>query len=225
MPHINVGVKLVNQALTDVSRRSPAEERALYNLSQGGFPLRGQPNTQIDGESVTGAQDAGRIQTTADPLSNLGVGGTIVTLLVSSFFAARIVCNLTVLLLYGRHAFFDGGLRVEDWKHSILSNGVRLPWYGTLMIGPTILPICAAAVFGAEFVAKHLRSHLAQRSLWAVTTARLLGGTALVALSIWFYSPPNAFPPVHPIPLSALVGGVVLVWRALVTFFRRPYSS
>jgi hypothetical protein len=25
-------------------------------------------------------------------------------------------------LLYGGHAFFDEGLRVEDWKHSILSN-------------------------------------------------------------------------------------------------------
>jgi hypothetical protein len=164
-------------------------------------------------------------RTAADSFSNLGVGGTIVTLLVSSFFAARIVCNLTVLLLYGRHAFFDDGLRVEDWKHSVLSNGVRLPWYGTLMIGPTIIPICAGAALGAELVARRVRNYLAQRSLWAVTAARLFGGTALIALSVWFYSPPHAFPPVHPIPLSALIGGVVLAWRAFATFFRRLRNS
>lgn len=182
-------------------------------------------HNQLGGEAVTGTQAPAQAQLKSDPFLNLGAGGAIVTLLVSSFFAARIVCNLTVLLLYGSHAFFDEGLRVEDWKHSILSNGVRLPWYGTLMIGPTILPICAAAAFGAEFVAKHLRSFLTERSLWAMTGARLLGGTALLALSVWFYSPPHAFPPMHPIPLSALVGGVVLVSRAFANFLRRLRRS
>jgi hypothetical protein len=182
-------------------------------------------HNQLCGETVTGTRASAQMQLKSDPFSNLGAGGAIVTILVSSFFAARIVCNLTVLLLYGGHAFFDGGLRVEDWKHSILSNGVRLPWYGTLMIGPTILPICAAAVFGAEFVAKHLRSYLTQRSHWAMTGARMLGGAALLALSVWFYSPPHAFPPMHPIPLSALVGSVVLAWRAFANFLRRLHQS
>lgn len=170
-------------------------------------------DTLTGNETVSG-KPAVRLQTTSNPFSNLGAGGAIVTILVSSFFAARIVCDLTVLLLYGGRAFFDQGLRVEDWKHSVLSNGVSLPWYGTLMIGPTILPICAAAVFAAEVVAKHLRSYLAQRPLWIVAGARLLGGAALLALSVWFYSPPQAFPPLHPIPLSALIAGVVLAWRA-----------
>jgi hypothetical protein len=183
--------------------------------------LTDELHNKPDGETVTGTQAPALVRPKSDPFSNLGAGGAIVTLLVSSFFAARIVCNLTVLLLYGGHAFFDEGLRVEDWKHSILSNGVRLPWYGTLMIGPTILPICAAAALGAEFVAKHLRSYLSRRSLWAMTGAQLLGGAALLALSVSFYSPPHAFPPMHPIPLSALVGGVVLVWRAFANFLRR----
>jgi hypothetical protein len=183
--------------------------------------LHNQPGSEI----VMGTQATAQVRLKSDPFSNLGAGGAIVTLLVSSFFAARIVCNLTVLLLYGSHAFFDEGLRVEDWKHSILSNGVRLPWYGTLMIGPTILPICAAAAFGAEFVAKHLRSYLTQRSLWAMIGARMLGGAALLALSVWFYSPPHAFPSMHPIPLSALVGGAVLVWRAFANFLRRLHRS
>jgi len=160
-------------------------------------------------------------KTISDPFSNLGAGGALVTVLVSSFFAARIVCDLTVLLLYGGHAFFDQGLRVEDWKHSVLSNGVRLPWYGTLMIGPTILPICAAAVLGAEAVAKHLRSYLTEQPHWVVAGAQLLGGIALLALSVWFYSPPQAFPPLHPIPLSALIAGVVLAWRAFAPLLRK----
>jgi hypothetical protein len=182
-------------------------------------------NNQIDRESVTDRQGAVQRHAKSDPLSNLGAGGVIVTVFVSSFFAAQIVCDLTVLLLFGRHAFFDDGLRVQDWKHSVLSNGVHLPWYGTLMIGPTIIPICAAAVFGAEFIAKQLRFYLAQRSLWCKGAVRFLGGAALVALSVWFYSPPHAFPPIHPIPLSALVGGVVLLWTATATFFRRVPNS
>ena len=182
-------------------------------------------HNQSGGDTVTGMQATAHVQPKSDPFSTLGAGGAIVTVLVSAFFAARIVCNLTILLLYGSHAFFDEGLRVEDWKHSILSNGVRLPWYGTLMIGPTILPICAAAALGAEFVAKHLRSYLTQRLLWAMTGARLLGGAALLALSLWFYSPPHAFPPMHPIPLSALVGGVVLVWRAFANFLHGLHRS
>jgi hypothetical protein len=156
----------------------------------------------------------------SDPVSNLGAGGVFVTFAVSSFFATRVVCNLTVILLYGSHAFFDDGLRVENWKHSLLSNGATLPWYGKLMAGPTILPFCVAAVFGAEFTAKHLGHYLSRRPLWVVTVARLLGGTALVALSVWFYSEPNAFHYLHPIPLSALVAGIVLIWRAIARTFQ-----
>jgi hypothetical protein len=65
---------------------------------------------------------------------NIGFPGILVAVFVSSFFAAQIACDVTVLLLYGWHAFFAEGLRVADWKHSILSNGARLPWWGTLMM-------------------------------------------------------------------------------------------
>lgn len=174
---------------------------------------------------VRGTPAASQAQTAPNQFTNLGIGGAIVTIFVSSFFAARIVCNLTVLLLYGRHAFFDQGLRVQDWKHSILSNGVKLPWYGTLMIGPTILPICGVAVLGAELVAKRLRSNLARRSRWVMIGTRILGGCALLGLSVWFYSPPRAFPLLHPIPLSALIGGAVLVWKALTSIFRRTVEG
>ena len=179
------------------------------------------PGNQFRSRTVSlGHTAAAQTQTTPHPFPNLGIGGTLVTAFVSSFFAAQIVCDLTVLLLYGRHAFFDQGLRVADWKHSILSNGVHLPWYGTLMIGPTILPVCAAALFSAEFVAKRVRDFLAQHSRWLTATARLLGGAALLALSVWFYSLPKPFPPVHPVPLSALIAGSILTWKAFATPFR-----
>ena len=160
----------------------------------------------------------------SNPFPNLGLGGTLVTAFVSSFFAAQIVCNATVLSLYGRHAFFDEGLRVENWKHSILSNGEHLPWYGTLMIGPTLLPIIAASLFAAEFTARRLRAFFAACPRWVTAVARLLGAVALLAFSYRLVSAPAGFPFMHPIPLSAFIAGVVLLWKAIAAPFRQPAS-
>jgi hypothetical protein len=160
-----------------------------------------------------------------NPFPNLGLGGTLVTVFVSSYFAAQIVCNVTVLLLYGRHAFFDQGLRVANWKHSILSDGVHLPWYGTLMIGPTILPIVAATLFAAEFLARRLRAFLASRPTWLTAMVRLVGAVALLDFFYRLVAAPQGFPFMHPIPLSTLIGGIVLLWRAAATPFRKPASS
>lgn len=153
---------------------------------------------------------------------NIGFPGILVAIFVSSFFAAQIACDLTVLILYGRHAFFHEGLRVADWKHAILSNGARLPWWGTLMIGPPTVPLTVLLIFGAEFAASRVRVFLAQRSRWATAGARLVGGTALLGFSFWLYSRPQSFPFMHPIPLSALIGGALLIWKAAATPFRTP---
>jgi len=153
--------------------------------------------------------------------SNLGSGGIFATVLISSFFVTRIACTLSVILLYGRHAYFVEGLHVADWKHSMLSNGDSLPWYGTLMIAPAVVPFCLAAVFAAEFLAKRLRSYLVQRPAWIGSIVRFSGGAALIALSFWFFSGPYSLHPIHPIPLSALVAGIVLVWRAIAGPFTR----
>ena len=111
-----------------------------------------------------------------EPFRNLGFPGVVVAALVSSFFAAQIVCNLAVLILYGRHAFFVQGLRVADWKHAILSNGVRLPWWGNLMIGPPIVPVAALLIFGAEFAAGRGRAFLDRKPAWTTALTRLVGG-------------------------------------------------
>lgn len=178
---------------------------------------------QIGSASVSLSHSADRPQNQVgapEPFRNISVPGVVVVVLVSSFFAAKIVCDVTVLLLYGWHAYFYQGLRVADWKHSILSNGVRLPWWGTLMIGPTIVPLIVLAIFGADFVAGHLRAFLASRSRWATAGARFLGAVALLIFSFRLYSAPAGPPFMHPVPLSALIGGAVLLWKAVVTPLR-----
>lgn len=147
-----------------------------------------------------------------DQFRNLGFPGIVVAIFVSSFFAAQAACDLTVLILHGPHAFFAEGLRVADWKHSILSNGARLPWWGTLMIGPPTVPFTVLLVFGAEFAAGRVRAFLGRRPPWATAGARFVGGTALLGFSFWFFcSPQHAFPFLHPVPLSAFIGGAVLI--------------
>jgi len=151
---------------------------------------------------------------------NIGFPGILVAIFVSSFFAALIACDLTVFVVYGWHAFFTEGLRVADWKHSVLSNGARLPWWGTLMIGPPTIPLIVVMIFGAEFAVGRMREFLAPRSKWAMAGARFVGATALLGFSFWLYSPSHGFPFLHPIPLSAFIGGAVSIWKAATTPFR-----
>lgn len=162
---------------------------------------------------------------TQNPFSNLGTGGILVTIFAGSFFAAQITSDATVLILYGWHAFFNQHLRVADWKHSILSNGVHLSWFGTLLIGPTVIPIIVAIVFIAEFLAGRLRAFLAPRPRWMTAFARLLGAGLLFSFWYLLVSPPDGFPLIHPIPLSALIAGVVLIWNTPARVWRSASSS
>ena len=145
----------------------------------------------------------------------------MVTILATSFFAAQITCNATVLLLYGRRAFFEQGLRVASWKHAALSNGVLLPWYGNLMIGPTIIPIVAASVFAVEFFAGRLRTFLAPRPGWMTSLGRLIGAGVLLAFWYCLTVRSGGFHFLHPIPLSALIAASVLLWKTAAAVFRK----
>ena len=156
---------------------------------------------------------------------SIGFPGILVAVFVGSFVAAHIACDLTVLVLYGGHAFFREGLRVADWKHSILSNGAHLRWWGTLMIGPPVVPLTALMVFAAEFVKGRVNAFLAARSKWLTAGGRLVAAAALLGFSFWLYSPPQSFPLLHPIPLSTLIGGAVLLWKATVHPFGRSFSA
>src|SRR5436309_2558602 len=72
-------------------------------------------------------------------LPNLGFGGTVVAVFVSSFFAAHLGDALFVIVGFGPHAFFVDGLRVADWKHGVLSTGAKLPLVSNLLRGPLTL--------------------------------------------------------------------------------------
>jgi len=152
---------------------------------------------------------------------NIGFPGILVVIFVSSFFAVQLVGDITVLLLYGRHAFFYEGLRVADWRHAILSNGAMLPWWGAELIGLPTLPVWVLMIFATEFVAGRVRAFLVHRSRWATVGVRFVGAVGLFGFAFWLYSSPQRFPPIHPIPISALIGGAVLIWRAAVTPFRK----
>jgi hypothetical protein len=177
---------------------------------------------RVGSETVSFAQTTVRPRdqvVVPEQFRNIGFPGILVAFLVSSFFAAQIACDVTVLSFYGWHAFFTNGVRVADWKHSILSNGARLPWWGTLMIGPPTLLLIVLMTFGAEFSVGRMRAFLASRSRWAMAGARFVGATALLGFSFWLYSPPLGFPFLHPIPLSAFIGGTVLIWKTATAVF------
>jgi hypothetical protein len=139
-------------------------------------------------------------------LPNLGPGGTLVAVFVSSYFAALIGDALLVCIYYGPRAFFVQGIRVSDWKHGFFSNGAPAPFTG-LITFVWWIPLIALA----EIAAGVLRSFLSDKARWVSTIVRVAGGAALIAFSTRLYW--EGFHPFHPIPLSCLIAGV-MTWKA-----------
>ena len=149
-------------------------------------------------------------------LPNLGVGGTLVAAFVTSYFAGQIGAALLVCIYYGPRAFFVQGLRVTDWKHGVLSNGAPIAFTG-LMTFVWWIPL----IFLTEMAAGVLQSFLLDKPRWLSTMMRVAGGSALIAFSARLYW--EGYHPFHPIPLSALIGGVTLLRRVIPS--RRLGSS
>ena len=141
-------------------------------------------------------------------LPNLGFGGTLVAVFVSSYFAAQIGDALLVCIYYGPRAFFVQGLRVTDWKHGLLSNGAPIPFTG-LMTFVWWIPLIALT----EIAAGVLQSFQLDKPRWVSTMTRVAGGSVLMAFSARLYW--DGSHPFHPIPLSSLVGGVMLLRSAI----------
>ena len=137
-------------------------------------------------------------------LPNLGFGGTLVAVFVSSYFAAQIGDALLVCIYYGPGAFFVQGLRVTDWKHGLLSNGAPIPFTG-LMTFVWWIPLIALT----EITAGVLHSLLLEKPRWVATIMRVAGAAALIAFSARLYW--DGSHPLHPIPLSSLIGGGMLL--------------
>jgi len=142
-------------------------------------------------------------------LPNLGGGGTLVAVFVTSYFGAHLGDALLVILIYGPRAFFVGGLRVSDWKHGVLSNG---DWVGPLtgLIG---FPCWILLIACAEIAAGLLSSFLRSRPGWWSGIAQFFGGSMLLFFGGWLFWH-DGFPLIHPIPAAALIGGGFLLWKA-----------
>lgn len=149
----------------------------------------------------------------ANGLPNLGMGGTLVAAFTTSFFAAKAAGVLVIIITQGWHTFYVEGLRVKDWKHSIMSDGRPLSPLGTPMLGLGTFVLWILFIGFVEWVAGFVPVLLMHCGSWGGPAARLIGGVLLVLLSFWFYLYVGTFPLIHPIPFSALIGGIVLLWK------------
>jgi len=155
-------------------------------------------------------------------LPNLGFGGTLVTAFAASYLAARIVEAICIILSFGASAYFSEGLRLSDSKRAIgiLSNGEVLAWPWIVLFIPGVLATWAALILMTEFIAGVLAARLRRRAPWVTHSCQCVGGLALLGFAIWAYARGRV--PIHPIPLSALIGALVLLWKgaARPLFFR-----
>lgn len=157
------------------------------------------------------------------PFPHLGIGAGLVTIFVSSFFAAHLADAFALIVAYGPHAYFREGLRIVDWKHDLLSTGGTLSFVGKLVQVPSTLVLVAVAVFGADFCSMLIQQVIRTNGRLTGTAFRLTGGIALLAFARHLYGEGSWG--LHPVPLSALLGGVVLVWKGLKSILRKSIET
>lgn len=157
------------------------------------------------------------------PLPHLGIGAGLVTIFVSSFFAAHLANAFALIVAYGPHAYFREGLHIVDWKHDVLSTGGTLSFVGKLVQVPTTLMLIAVAVYGADFCSMLIQQVIQRNGRWTGMAFRLMGGTALLAFARHLYGEGSWG--LHPVPLSALLGGAVLVWKGFASIFRKSIET
>ena len=150
---------------------------------------------------------------------HLGIGAGLVTVFVSSFFADHLAEALAIIVAYGPHAYFLEGLRIIDWRHGTLSNGAYLSFMGWLIEGPGTLALWVAAICGADFCSMLMQQVARRNSRWVSTAFRLVGGATLLVFAGHLYRQANWG--LHPVPLSALIGGAVLIWKGFASIFAK----
>jgi hypothetical protein len=150
---------------------------------------------------------------------NLGFGGTVVAAFVTSFFAAHAADAVVVIFAFGPHAFFIDELRVTDWKHGVLSTGAKLPFVGDLCSGVITLLFWIICIGISELCAGLLAAFLTHRPRWMSSAARIIGGSLLFLFVAEFGRVNGRVVLFHPIPIAALIGGCVLIWKGVASFF------
>jgi hypothetical protein len=165
----------------------------------------------VNASKVAVALDAwSKRQAEARCLPNLGLGGSLVAIIICSYFSAVIGDALLVMILYGPHAFFVEGIRVTDWKHGVLSNGAHVGPLTGIMGFVWWAPLIACAEIAVGFLSSFLRA----KTRWWSAGAQFLGGSMLLTFSGWLVFHDSFFA-THPIPLAALIGGGAMIWKAI----------
>ena len=156
-------------------------------------------------------------------LPHLPLGAGLVTIFVSSFFAAHLADALAIVIAYGPHAFFSQGLRIADWKHGILSDGSHLSAAGVLVQIPGTLALCVAFLFATDFCSMRINQIVPENRPSLKAALSLVGGAALLLFAGSLYR--EGAWGAHPVPLSALIGGTVLVWKGFALLFSRSATG
>jgi len=150
-------------------------------------------------------------------LPHLTLGAGLVVVFVSSFYASKLADALAIIVAYGPSAYFHQGLHIANWKRGILSNGESLSILGRLVQVPSMLFLWIAAIHAADFVSMVLQQYLSTSNRWMSLPIRLLGGVALLYFAYSLYQ--QGHWGLHPVPLSALLGGIYLLWKACTVPF------
>lgn len=156
-------------------------------------------------------------------LPHLGLGTGLVTVFVGSFFAAHLADALAIIIAYGPHAYFRDGLRIYDWKHGILSDGSHISFVGSLVQVPATLALWVVLILATDFCSMLVNQIVHKNGRWLKTSLCFFGGVALLLFAGSLYR--EGAWGAHPIPLSALIGGMVLIWKSFVLLFRRSAKS
>ena len=151
-------------------------------------------------------------------LPHLRVGAGLVTVFVSSFFAAHLADALAIVVAYGPRAYFHEGLRIYDWKHGILSDGSHLSFVGGLVQVPSTLVLWVALIFATDFCSMMIQHIVRRTSPWLESAFCFFGAAGLLLFAASLYHQSGWG--LHPVPLSALIGGTVLIWKGFARVFR-----
>jgi hypothetical protein len=148
-----------------------------------------------------------------DFLVHLSIPAILCTCLVSFVFAAEIAGSLTILTVFGPHAYFVQGLRLINWKKGTLSTGGALNPLEMFLTGVFTVAIMIVSLYGTNFVSGRLRMFLRKRGAALTVVARLTGAAGLFLVWYWICLRKNV-PFMHPSSLAPLIGAIVLILKA-----------
>jgi hypothetical protein len=125
--------------------------------------------------------------------------------------------DLAIIIVYGPHAYFHDGLRIQKWKHELLSDGSHFSFMGNLAQFFVTLVSWGALMLAADFCSMLIHQIIDKYGHWAKTGLCFLGGAALLLFAGAFFGSDT----LGLGPLYAFIGGTVLTLESFYLIFRR----